>query len=517
MLNKYIKTSDISFITNNPLKERNPMSRCRPWTTAAWLALFSIILFGCASGPVPQPTATNSETATAENAQRTAANTQNGLPNNPRVHEFKLDNGMKVLVKQDTRAPVVVSQVWYKAGSSYEQNGTTGVAHVLEHMMFKGTDKYGPNEFSRIISENGGSENAFTGQDYTAYFQQLEKSRLPIAIELEADRMANLNLSAEEFAKEIQVVMEERRMRTDDKPQSKTYEMFTATAYTNSPYSHPIIGWMNDLQNMTVEDAQKWYNDWYAPNNATLVVVGDVDPQQVLTLAREHYGKIPPGKVPGIKPQQEVEQNGIRRIVVKEPAQLSYLLMGYKVPVLKTAENDWEPYALEMLAHVLDGSDSSRFNKELIRGKAMAASIGAGYDLFSRMDELFLFDATPAQGYTVDDMEKEIRAQIERLKMELVTDQELERIKNQVVASKIYEQDSIFYQAMQMGTLETVGLDWRLMDDFVERFRAVTAEQVRQVAQKYLVDERLTVAVLDPQPINPKSIASNHGGAPHAH
>jgi zinc protease len=383
-------------------------------------------------------------------------------------------------------------------------------------MMFKGTDKYGPNEFSRIISENGGSENAFTGQDYTAYFQQLEKSRLPIAMELEADRMANLNLSAEEFGKEIQVVMEERRMRTDDNPKAKTYELFLATAYTNSPYHHPIIGWMNDLKYMTVEDAQKWYNDWYAPNNATLVVAGDIDPQQVLTLAREHYGSIPPAKVPKIKPQQEVVQNGVRRIVVKEPAQLPYLLMGYKVPVIKTAELDWEPYALEMLAHVLDGSDSARFTRELIRGKAMAASIGAGYDLFSRMDELFLFDSTPAQGFTVADLEKEIRAQIERLKIELVTEKELERIKNQVVASKIYEQDSIFYQAMQMGTLETVGLDWKLMDEFVGRFRAVTAEQVQQVAQKYLIDDRLTVAVLDPQPINPKSIASNHGGAPHA-
>ncbi|MCI0505397.1 MAG: insulinase family protein [Gammaproteobacteria bacterium] len=495
------------------------MTRSQFWKTATWIALYSAILAGCATGSAQQPAGNSTGTSATQDKSPAAVATgteETGKTANPRVHEFRLDNGLKILVKQDSRAPVVVSQVWYKAGSSYEQNGTTGVAHVLEHMMFKGTDKYGPNEFSRIISENGGSENAFTGQDYTAYFQQLEKSRLPIAMELEADRMANLNLSAEEFGKEIQVVMEERRMRTDDNPKAKTYELFLATAYTNSPYHHPIIGWMNDLKNMTVEDAQKWYNDWYAPNNATLVVAGDVDPGQVLALAKEHYGRIPPAKVPKLKPQQEVVQNGVRRIVVKEPAQLPYLLMGYKVPVIKTAELEWEPYALEMLAHVLDGSDSSRFTRDLIRGKAMAASIGAGYDLFSRMDELFLFDSTPAQGFTVADLEKEIRAQIERLKTELVTEKELERIKNQVVASKIYEQDSIFYQAMQMGTLETVGLDWRLTDEFVDRFRTVTAEQVQQVAQKYLIDERLTVAVLDPQPINPKSIASNHGGAPHA-
>jgi zinc protease len=189
--------------------------------------------------------------------------------------------------------------------------------------------------------------------------------------------------------------------------------------------------------------------------------------------------------------------------------------MGYKVPVVKTAQEDWEPYALEMLAHVLDGSDSSRFTKELIRGDAIAASVGAGYDLYSRMDELFLFDGTPAQGHTIEDLEKAIRDQIERLKTEPVTEQELKRIKNQVVASKIYEQDSVFYQAMQMGTLETVGLDWRLMDDYVKRFREVTAEQVQQVARKYLVDDHLTVAVLDPQPIN-QAIAGNHGGMQHA-
>ncbi|WP_455197976.1 M16 family metallopeptidase, partial [Kaarinaea lacus] len=329
-------------------------------------------LTGCVSTQTKETTSQSSPAIKTQAVNAQALDTQfkeGHVASSDGVHEYRLANGLKILVKEDHRAPVVVSQIWYKAGSSYEHNGSTGVAHVLEHMMFKGTQKLGPNEFSKIISANGGRENAFTGKDYTAYFQQLEKSRLPISFELEADRMANLKLRAEDFEKEVKVVMEERRMRTDDKPRSLTYEHFIATAFVNSPYHHPIIGWMNDLENMTVDDMRQWYSNWYAPNNATLVVVGDVDPQQVLTLAREHYGKIPPGKVPDIKPQQEVEQNGIRRIVVKEPAQLSYLLMGYKVPVLKTAENDWEPYALEMLAHVLDGSDSSRFNRELIRGK----------------------------------------------------------------------------------------------------------------------------------------------------
>lgn len=493
------------------------MSRCRHWMTVVLFAVISVTIVACDSGDKSGPATSQPDASATKESVESTTNVATKPSTNPRTHEFMLDNGLKIVVKEDHRAPIVVSQIWYKAGSSYEQNGTTGVAHVLEHMMFKGTKKYGPNEFSKIISENGGRENAFTGQDYTAYFQQLEKSRLPISFEMEADRMVNLNMSAEEFAKEIKVVMEERRMRTDDKPKSKTYEQFAATAFINSPYHHPIIGWMVDLQNMTAEDAQQWYNDYYAVNNATLVVVGDVDPQEVLALAKQHYGKLTPRDIPQVKPQKEIEQKGIRRIVVKEPAQLPYMLMGYKVPVVKTAEHKWEPYALEMLAYVLDGGDSSRFTKELIRGKAIAAGIGTSYDLFSRLDDLFLFSGTPSQDHSVEDLEKAIREQVERLKNELVPADELNRMKTKIVASKVYEQDSVFYQAMKIGTLETVGLDWRIMDSFVDNIRAVTPEQIQQVARKYLIDDRLTVAVLDPQPINMQANAGHQGGASHAH
>ena len=493
------------------------MTRCRHWMTAVMLAIISATIAACDSGNKTEPSSAKPADSASQAAPEPTIKAEQKPSTNPRTHEFMLDNGLKIVVKEDHRAPIVVSQIWYKAGSSYEQNGTTGVAHVLEHMMFKGTKKYGPNEFSKIISENGGRENAFTGQDYTAYFQQLEKSRLPISFEMEADRMVNLNMSAEEFAKEVKVVMEERRMRTDDKPQSKTYELFAATAFTNSPYQSPIIGWMVDLENMTVDDAQEWYNNYYAVNNATLVVVGDVDPQQVLALAKQHYGPLKPRQIPELKPQREVEQNGIRRIVVKEPAQLPYLLMGYKVPVVRTAEQQWEPYALEMLAYILDGGDSSRFSRELIRGKAIAAGLGTSYDLYSRLDELFLFSGTPSQGHSTEELEKAIREQVDRLKTELVSEKELNRMKTKIVASKVYEQDSVFYQAMKIGTLETVGLDWRIMDKFVDNIRAVTPEQIQQVAKKYLIDDRLTVAVLDPQPINMQAKAGHMGGASHAH
>ena len=430
------------------------------------------------------------------------------------THEFKLDNGMKVIVKEDHRAPVVVSQVWYKVGSSYEHNGTTGLSHALEHMMFKGTKKHPPNEFSRIISENGGKENAFTGEDYTTYFQQLEKSRLAISFELEADRMRNIVLPPEEFAKEIKVIMEERRMRTDDNPNSLMHEQFNAAAFVNSPYHHPVIGWMNDLEHMTVQDLRTWYQTWYTPNNATLVVVGDVDAQKTLELAKKYFGPIKSNPVPVVKPQQEIEQKGQRRIVVKAPAELPSLVMGYKTPGARSAKEAWEPYALDMLAGILDGGDSARFAKNLVRGSQVAANAGAGYDMYGRLDQLFTLDGTPAQGHTMQELETALREQVKKVRDEVVTADELERVKAQVIASKVYERDSSFYQAMQIGMLETVGLPWKLADEYLDRIKAVTPEQVQQVAQKYLIDDTLTVAVLDPlpltKPVNPMPMGGNH-------
>jgi zinc protease len=418
------------------------------------------------------------------------------------VHERVLDNGLKVLVKPDDRAPIVTSQIWYKVGSSYEPGGITGVSHVLEHMMFKGTENLAPGEFSEIIAENGGDENAFTGTDYTAYFQTLAADRLQVAFELEAERMRRLSLPPEEFAKEIEVVKEERRLRTDDDPQSLTYEQFNAAAYQASPYRNPIIGWPSDLDSMQVDDLRDWYRKWYAPNNATLVVVGDVVPEAVFALAEEHFGPLAPERIAPPKPRAEPEQRGERRLVVKAPAKEPYLLMGYKVPVLANAEQDWEPYALEMLASVLDGGASARFSRELQRGARVAASAGAGYSAFTRLPGLFRLSGTPADGRTIDELEAALLAQIERVQTELVAPDELERIRTQLIAAKVYEKDSVFYQAMQLGQLETVGLGWELVDEYVERLSAVTPEQIRAVARKYLLPEVRTVARLDPQPMD---------------
>ena len=438
------------------------------------------------------------------------------------VHEYELDNGLKILVKEDHRAPVVVSQVWYKVGSSYEHEGITGISHALEHMMFKGTEKYAAGEFSRIISENGGRENAFTGTDYTAYFQTLESSRLPISMELEADRMRHLIVNKDEFIKEIEVVKEERRWRTEDKPKSFTYEVAMSTAFQTGPYRHPIVGWMSDLDNMTVEDLREWYQQWYAPNNATLVVSGDVKAEEVYQLAKKYFGPLPAGRPVKISQRPEVTQKGIKRITVKRPAELPYLWMAYKVPVLKTAIEhpsivpEWEPYALEVLASVLGGSSSSRFASNLVRGKEIAASVGAGYNFSARLDHLFTISGTPSDKYTVAQLESAVQEEIELIKNTLISESELARIKAQVVSNDVYERDSVFYQAMIIGMFETVGLSWKEAEKYVESIKAVTAEQVQAVAKKYLQEDQLTVAVLDPQPLDNQPGKAASGGFGHA-
>jgi zinc protease len=428
--------------------------------------------------------------------------------------EFKLENGLKVVVQEDHRSPVVVSQVWYRAGSLDEVNGKTGVAHVLEHMMFKGTKKVKAGQFSRLVAAAGGKENAFTSQDYTTYFQQLEKSQLPLSIKLEADRMVNLNLTDDEFAKEIKVVMEERRWRTEDKPQSKVAEQFKSTIYHTHPYGRPIVGWMNDLENMKGEDAREWYRKWYAPNNATLVVVGDVKAEEVLKLAKQYFSPLKARPLPDRKPQVEPTQAGERRIVVKAQAKLPYVLMGFHVPPLNDADKDIEPYALEILAGVLNGNASARLNQNLVRQSQIAVDVDAGYDMIQRGREtIFVLDGTPSEGKTAAQLELALLQEIEKIKTSGITEEELLRVKAQVIAADVYQRDSMFYQAMQIGQLETSGFSWKILQSYPAKLQAVTAEQVQAVAKKYFVKDNMTVATLDPQPITD----TTPKGKPHVH
>jgi zinc protease len=418
------------------------------------------------------------------------------------VFEKTLANGLKVIVKEDHRAPVVVQEVWYRAGSMDERTGATGVAHALEHMMFKGTKSVPPGEFSKRIAAAGGRENAFTSSDYTAYFQQLHKSKLPLAMKLEADRMQNLVLSDAEFAKEIKVVMEERRMRTDDNAHALMSEKLMAAAYQEHPYQHSVIGWMSDLLTLNAGDARDWYKSWYAPNNATLIVAGDVKASEVFALAQRYYGPIPARKLPARKRYDEPQQAGIRRMVVKAPAELPYLVMAYHAPVVRDPEQDWKPYALEVLAGILDGNESARLNKALVREQQLANDVGVGYDSASRGPGMFTLEGTPASGKTVDELEAGLRAQIAQVAQDGVSDEELKRVKAQVTASEVYKLDSVFYQAMQIGQMESIGLGHKAIPVMLKKIQAVTAQQVQEVANELFKDDNLNVAVLDPQPIS---------------
>jgi len=443
----------------------------------------------------------------------TVASFSSALHANP--YEKTLTNGLRVIVKEDHRAPTVVHMVWYRAGAMDEVDGTSGVAHVLEHMMFKGTRTLGPGEFSKRVAAVGGNENAFTGHDYTAYFQQVPKRALPEIMALEADRMANLKLDAKEFAQEIKVVMEERRLRTDDNPQALLHERMNAVAFQAHPYRRPVVGWMNDLENMSYLDARDWYRRWYAPNNATLVVVGDVDHAALFRLAEKTYGRIKRQALPERRPLVEPQQLGIKRLSVKGPARLPYLAMAWKVPKLKDVERDREPYALEMLAAVLDGHEASRLTKHLVRSQKIAQSVGAGYDATLRGEAQFVLDGQPAEGKTVTDLEAALRAEIKRIQDEGISAEELARIKTQTIAGQIYKRDSMMAQAMEIGSAEINGVGWRSIDRILERIRAVSVEDVQAVAKKYFSDDTLTVAVLDPQPLPAAAPKPATGGLRH--
>lgn len=419
------------------------------------------------------------------------------------VTEYKLNNGLRVVVKEDHRSPTVAHMVWYKAGSIDEYNGTTGVAHVLEHMMFKETKTLKVGEFSEIVAALGGRDNAFTSRDYTAYFQQLQAKDLSKVMALEADRMANLVLSESEFEKEIKVVMEERRYRTDDQATGKLYEAFMATAFQANPTRTPVIGWMSDLEAMTYKDARKWYDTWYTPQNAVLVVVGDVQPAQVKAMAEKTYGKVKPKKLEERKPQEEPKQEGIRRVQVKAPAENPYLIMGFKVPKLTDVLKDRDAYSLAVLSAVLDGYSGARLNRELVQNQKVALQAGASYDMTGRGPSLFYLDGSPAAGQTVEALEKALLAQVKKVADEGVSEAELARVKAQLIASQVYKRDSVYGQAVEIGQNVTIGFEVGDIDRMIEQIKTVTAQEVQYAAQKFFDQDQLTVGTLFPLPIDP--------------
>ena len=419
--------------------------------------------------------------------------------------ETRLTNGMRLIVKEDHRAPTVVHMVWYRVGAMDEKDGYSGVAHMLEHMMFKGTKKVPAGAFNKVVAEAGGRDNAFTGLDYTAYFQIVPKAALPKMMALEADRMANLRLTREEFLSENKVVIEERRLRTEDNPQALVHEALNAVVFRSHPYRRPIIGWMDDLEHMTWLDARDWYRQWYVPNNAYLVVVGDVDHKQVFRDAERTYGHVRPRALPERRPQNEPEQTGIRRVTIKAPAKLPYVALVWKMPKLQDVDTDREPYALEVMAAVLDGNDAARLQKNLVRSQKVAQSAGAGYDGTVRGAATFVLDGQPAEGHTSAELEAALRAELKRVQEDGVTTEELARVKTNLIAAQVYKRDSMMAQAMEIGGFEASGLRWQDYDKMLAKLRSVTADEVQSVAKKYFGEDGLTVATLDPLPLDKAS------------
>ena len=425
------------------------------------------------------------------------------------VSQFKLDNGLTVIVKPDRRAPTAVHMLWVRVGSMDEVDGASGVAHVLEHMMFKGTDKLQPGEFSRRVAALGGRENAFTSMDNTGYYQQVPANRLGDVMALEANRFAHSRYSDEEFAKELEVVKEERRSRTEDNPRALMFEQLRATTFIASPYRRPVIGWMGDLESLTAQDARDFFQRWYTPANAAVVVVGDVDPQQVLALAEQHYGGIASHAVPARKPRPEPEQRGLRRIEVKAPAEQALVALAFRVPQMTSLQpspdND-DALALTVLSAVLDGYSGARLDRALTQGPdRVADSASAGNGLLGRGPQTFSLVGVPAAGKTAAQVEAALRAQVARIAKEGVSEAELNRVKTQWVASEVYKRDSVMGQAQELGHYWIQGLPLDADAQLIERLRGVTAAQVQAVAQKYFGDDQMTVATLLPQPRDPNA------------
>jgi zinc protease len=425
----------------------------------------------------------------------------------PKAEQFKLDNGLTLIVQPDRRAPTAVHMLWVRVGSMDEVDGVSGVAHILEHMLFKGTRDLKPGEFSRRVAALGGRENAFTMRDATGFFQQIPANKLEDVMKLEADRFANNQWPDDEFKRELEVVKEERRLRTEDSPRALMWEVLNATVYQASPYRRPVVGWMSDLEAMTPQDARDFYKQWYVPANAVVVVAGDVEPAQVLRLAQKYYGRIPPRAVPARKPRIEPQQAGARRVEFKAPADQAYVALAFKVPQFTSFEpspdND-DALALTVLAAVLDGYSGARLDRALTQGSdRLADSAGAGNGFWGRGPQLFTLDGVPAPGKTPEQLEAALRAEVAKVAQAGVSEAELNRVKTQWVAGEVYKLDSVNNQARELGGYWVQGLPLDGADRLIQRLRAVTAEQVKSVAARYFGDDQLTVGVLRPQPVDP--------------
>lgn len=410
--------------------------------------------------------------------------------------ETTLKNGLKVIIREDHRSPMVMTQIWYAVGSSDESGNLLGISHILEHMMFKGTQKVPNDEFTRLSRMYGGSINASTFTNYTNYYQLYPKTYFPLALELEADRMRHLLLRQQDFEPEVKVVMEERRLRTDDNPRSLAFERFKWIAYPTSHYRQPVIGHMKNLQNIQLKDVKKWYQDWYTPNNAVLIIVGDVDAENALRQVQKYFGDIPSRTTPPRNDVLEFDRVGYRHMELNLAVKVPNLYMAWNVRSLATAKNPQDAYALTIIKNVLDSGISSRLQDRLVRDKKVLTALSVSYDPYNRGDSLFSVSALPADGISLQEAEKAIQDEINILKTELIQPKEVERVTAKFVANLIYSQDDIVGQSKMIGNLEINGLNYRLIDQLPQHFETVTPQDIQRVANIYFVRDNLSTLYL---------------------
>lgn len=471
----------------------HPLKSIKPLRMACALAL-ATTLGACQTIAPQSPIKSTNEAALSKNESSNLAMDMSGR------HEYQLENGLKIIVKEDHRAPVVMSQIWYRVGSTDEPIDKGGISHLLEHMMFKGTTSVSSDDFERLIAKFGGVNNAFTSYDYTGYYELFPANRFSLALELEADRMSHLTFDEAAFAKEHQVVMEERRQRTDDNPLAKAYESFRLLALPNSPKGESIIGPMSELESITLADLKDWYKQWYAPNNATLVIVGDVKPQEVFAQAKLYFGALKPSDTPARPSVRQSGFRGYKKVDSEQAVQVPVLLMGYNVPSLLTAgaNNDKEAYALSLAQDVLDGGLSARLESRLVREQGLLTSVGTSYDLFDRGDGLFLLQATPRDGVSLEQAEQAIMAEIDKLAIEPIAAEDISRAKTSTVTGLVYAQDSMGGQAQMIGSLQSIGLDDTLIAMLPSKLDTVTVTDIQAASKKYLVKDNLTVMHIIP-------------------
>ena len=408
------------------------------------------------------------------------------------IREFRLENGLEVLILEDHAVPLVTVQVWYHVGSRNERPGITGISHFLEHMMFKGTAKYGPGMYSQLVQRYGGTQNAFTSYDMTAYYAVLPAAQLELALELEADRMANLLLDPEEMNSEREVVMEERRLRYENPPTGPMYEELGALAFKAHPYHWPVIGWMSDIQTITPEDLRTYYTTYYIPNNATLIVVGDVDATYTMEIVQRQFGAVPQGPPPASVRLPEPPQLGERRAEIPRPTALPVLTVAYHIPAFSHPD----ALPLEVLSQILSQGQSSRLYRELVYQRQLATSINTDADL--RIDpSLFTIVCSVQAGKTPAAVEEAIYEQLSQVTEETITDRELQKAINQALSAFVSRQDSIQQQGFTIGSFHILQ-SYKVINEYIDRLRQVTKQDVARVARTYLTKPHRSVVTIVP-------------------